>query len=109
MPENAILLHVDDAENYENMQQGECQSAYFGYTPLTIFFAATYTKLNGKTDKVSIVIVAKDHSPIASHSCILKAIETVTDILIRIELVLSIFIFGKMVTVHHFNPGLYFS
>ena len=48
MPKNAILLHVDYAENYENKQQGECQSAYFGHTSFSIFTAAAYIRLNGK-------------------------------------------------------------
>ena len=80
MPENAILLHVDYAENYESKQEGESQSAYFGHTPFSIFTAAAYFKLNGKMEKISIVNVsnAKDHSQIASHSCILKAIGTIT-------------------------------
>lgn len=29
MPANAMLVHVDYAESYENKQQDECQSAYF--------------------------------------------------------------------------------
>ena len=48
MPKNAILLHIDYAENYENKQQGECQSAYFGHTSFSIFTAAAYIRLNGK-------------------------------------------------------------
>ena len=75
MPENAILLHVGYPENYENKQQGECQSAYFGYTSFTILTAAAYIRL-----KISIVSVckSKDHSRIASYSCILKAIKVIT-------------------------------
>lgn len=41
MPENAILLLVDYAENYENKQQGDSQSAYFGHTLFSIFSAAS--------------------------------------------------------------------
>ena len=32
MGENEMLVHVDFAENYENKQQSEIQSAYFGHT-----------------------------------------------------------------------------
>ena len=80
MPENAILLHVDYAGNYENKQQGECQSAYFRHTSFSIFNAAAYVRLKEKTKKINIVSVskAKDHSRIASHSCILKSIEAIT-------------------------------
>ena len=41
MPENAILLLVDYAENYENKQQGDSQSVYFGHTLFSIFSAAS--------------------------------------------------------------------
>ena len=63
MLENAICLHVDYTENYENKQQGEYQLAYFGHTSFRIFTAAAYIRLNGKTEKISIVIVsqAKDY------------------------------------------------
>ena len=79
MPENSILLHVDYAENYENKQQGECQSAYFGHTSFSIFTGAAFIRSNGKLEKICFVIVseAKDHSRIAAHSCIVKAIDIV--------------------------------
>ena len=50
MPENAIFLHVDYVENYENKQQGECQPAYFERTSFSIFTAVAYIRLNGKTE-----------------------------------------------------------
>ena len=34
-----LILHVDYAENYENKQQDEVQSAYFGHTQFNIFTA----------------------------------------------------------------------
>ena len=79
MPENSVLLHIEYAENHENKQQGECQSAYFGHTSSSIFTAAAYIRLNEKTEKISIVSVseAKDHLRIASHSFILKSIEMI--------------------------------
>ena len=69
MPENAILVHVDYAESYENKQQGDSQSAYFRHTLFIIFSAASYFRLNGKTEKICIVNVSKtkDHSQITSH------------------------------------------
>ena len=76
---NTIFLYVDNVENYKNKEQGECQSAYFGQTSLSVFTAAAYIRLNGKTEKINIVSVseAKDHSWIAFLSFILKAIETI--------------------------------
>ena len=81
MGENSILLHVDYAENYENKQQGECQSAYFGHTSFSIFTGAAYVHSNDKLEKMCLVIVseAKDHSRIAAHSCIVKSIEAMID------------------------------
>ena len=80
MPENKIPLHVDYAENYENKQQGECHSAYFGRTSFSIFTAAAYIRFKEKTEEIRIVRAseAKDHFRIASHSCILKAVEMIT-------------------------------
>ena len=64
----------------ENDQQGECQSACIGHTSFSIATAPAYIRLNVETEKTSIVSLseAKDHSWVASHSCILKAIETIT-------------------------------
>ena len=59
MPENAILMHVDYAENYENKQQGECQLTYFGFTSFSIFTSAAYIRLNGKTQRITIVIISE--------------------------------------------------
>ena len=39
-----ILVHVDYAESYKNVQQNEIQSAYFGNSTFSIFTACCYTK-----------------------------------------------------------------
>ena len=77
MPENNILLHVDYAESYENKQQDECQSAYFGHTTFSLFTAAVYIRYQGALMNNNFVIVseANDHSRIAAHTCIVKTIE----------------------------------
>ena len=54
VPENAILLHVDHKENFENRQQGDSQSAYFGHTSFSIFTAAACIRLNEKTETINI-------------------------------------------------------
>ena len=54
VPENAILLHVDHKDNYENRQPGDSQSAYFGYKSFSIFTAAACIRLNEKAEKINI-------------------------------------------------------
>ena len=39
---NDILIHLDYSESYENKQQREIQSAYFGHTTFSIFTACFY-------------------------------------------------------------------
>ena len=78
MPPNAMLLHVDYAESYENKQQDECQSAYFGHTTFSLFTAAAY-KESLINENFVIVLEAKDHSRMAAHTCINKVIELITE------------------------------
>ena len=61
---NAMLLHVDYAESYENKQQVECQSAYFGHMTFSLFAAAVYIRHDESLVNENFVIVseAKDHS-----------------------------------------------
>ena len=63
MPPNAMLLHVDYAESYENKQQDECQSAYFGHSTFSLFTAAVYIRHEESLINENFVIVseAKDH------------------------------------------------
>ena len=51
MPGNAMLVHVGYSESYENKQQDECQSAYFGHSTLSIFTAVStfYLTVNSYT------------------------------------------------------------
>ena len=77
---DSIILHVDYAESYENKQQDEAQSAYFGHAQFSLFTAAVYVRdVDGNFCKESFVIVseAKDHSRIAAHSCIQRVIDEV--------------------------------
>ena len=79
MPENALLVHVDYVESYENKQQDECQSAYSGHTTFSIFTAVIYLRYQGELVKKSMVLVfeAKDHSCIAAHTCIQRVVDEV--------------------------------
>ena len=87
MSENSILLHVDFAENYENKQQGEGQSTYFGDTSFNLFTGAAYIRKNNNLENLSLVIVtnAKDHCRIAAHPCIMKAIDMVNGNFIHLK------------------------
>ena len=38
------LLNVNYSENYENQQQDEIQSAYFGHATFSLFTACCYLK-----------------------------------------------------------------
>ena len=68
MPENALLVHVDYSENYENEQQDECQSAYFGHSTFSIFTAVVSMRKNVELlhESITIVSQAKNHSRIAA-------------------------------------------
>lgn len=81
MPPNAILVHVDYSESYENKQQDECQSAYFGHSTFSIFTAAVYIRHIESLVNENFVLVseAKDHSRIAAHSCIVKVVDLMVE------------------------------
>ena len=73
------LIQVDYSENYENVQQGEVQSAYFGHTSFSIFTACCYFRstTSGEIEKecVTVTSEASDHSRIAAMTCIAKVID----------------------------------
>ena len=71
-----ILVHVDYAESYKNVQQNEIQSAYFGNSTFSIFTVCCYTKsldeddVDGlKKDSVVVVSESKEHNRIAAFTC----------------------------------------
>lgn len=81
LKESEVLVHVDFAENYENKQQAEIQSVYFGHISFSIFTACCYTRniISNEIEKHNIAIVpeASDHSRIAAHSLIHRVVEEV--------------------------------
>lgn len=98
MGENEMLVHVNFAENYENKQQSEIQSPYFGHTTFSIFTACCYTRdSNGQIQKHNIALVteASDHSRIAAHTLIIRVIEEVK---LRVG-------FTDGVTIHLWSDG----
>ena len=57
LQENEVILHV--AESYNNTQQDEIQSAYFGNSTFSIFTACGYI-LNGRElSKRSVAVVGE--------------------------------------------------
>ena len=61
---NEVLIHVDYSESYENKQQREIQSAYFGHT--------MFSKMNCET--VTITSELYDHSRAAAITSVLTVI-----------------------------------
>ena len=84
LQENEVILHVDYSESYNNTQQEEIQSAYFGNSTFSIFTACGYILNNGRElSKRSVAVIGEtsDHSRIAALTCIgmvLKEIEKKT-------------------------------
>ena len=76
-------MHVDYSESYENAQQDEIQSAYFGHTCFIILTACCYYR-SGLSDglenvPVSITSELSDHSRIVAYSSanmLIKHIQT---------------------------------
>ena len=86
LQENEVILHVDYSENYNNTQQDEIQSAYFGNSTFSIFTTCDYILNNGRElSKRSAAVVGEssDHSRIAALTCVdmvLKGIEKQTEV-----------------------------
>ena len=72
LKEGEVIIHVDYSENYQNKNQDEIQSAYFGHSTFSIFTACCYLNVYGKVINKNYIVTteASDHSRIAAHSCI---------------------------------------
>ena len=65
IPPGTVVIHVDFSENYENKQQNEIQSAYFGHENFALYTAcAWFSNSHGATESKSFVVVTNesDHS-----------------------------------------------
>ena len=75
-------MQVDYSEKYENRQQDEIQSAYFGHTAFSIFTACCYFRKTGNASvqnvNIAIISEASDQSRIAAFSCVKMVLEYVT-------------------------------
>ena len=78
---DAIIVHVDYSESYDNRHQDEIQSEYFGHSQFSIFTAVAYSRspLDNELNKDCFAIVseASDHSRIAAHTCTQRIIDEV--------------------------------
>ena len=73
LQENGVTLHIDYFESYNDTQQDEIQSAYFGNLIFSIFADCGYILNNGKElFKRSVAVVGKssDHSRMAALTCV---------------------------------------
>ena len=75
-----VLVHVDYAEPYKNVQQNETQSAYFKNSNFSIFKACCYTKslddINGlKKDSIIVISESKQCNKTAALTCLKKVTE----------------------------------
>ena len=77
-----ILIHLDYSKNYNNKQQWETLSAYFGHASSSIFTACCYFKdQSNAINKEAITETSEtsDHSRSASVSCLQKVIHFVRE------------------------------
>lgn len=81
---NDLLIHVDFAESYSNIQQDAIQSSYFGQQTFSIFTACGYTKLEEdehvKNDNVVVISEHSDHSRVGSMACLVSVVEKIEQI-----------------------------
>ena len=78
MTKNEVLIHVDYSKSYENKQQSEIRSAYFGHTRCSIFTACYYLRdaENKKIcESVTIGIELSDYSRTAVITSVLTVID----------------------------------
>ena len=67
------LIHVDYSENYNNKQQWEIQSAYFGHASFNILATCCYFKDESNAinkEAITVTSETSDHSRSASVSCL---------------------------------------
>ena len=103
LAKNEILIHVDYSESYENKQQREIQSAYFGHTTFSIFTACCYLRdVENKVISESVTIASElsDHSRAAAITCILKIIDHLREKHQHLPLKINAVIWGDVCSAH---------
>ena len=107
---NEFIIHVDDSENYEDKEQDEIQSAYFGHNSFSIFTACCYTRRIDGTllnEKFTVTSEANDDSRIAAFSCINLIIDLLRRSFLHNSTIILCFIkYGVIIARHNFGPNL---
>ena len=107
---NEFIIHVDYSENYEDKEQDEIQSAYFGHNSFSIFTACCYTRRIDGTllnEKFTVTSEANDDSRIAAFSCINLIIDLLRrSFLHNSTIILCFIIYGVIIARHNFGPNL---
>ena len=107
---NEFIIHVDYSENYEDKEQEEIQSAYFGHNSFSIFTACCYTRRIDGTllnEKFTVTSEANDDSRIAAFSCINLIIDLLRrSFLHNSTIILCFIIYGVIIARHNFGPNL---
>ena len=73
LKQNDLLIHVDYSENYNNKQQWEIQSAYFGHVSFSIFTACCYFKDESNAINKDAITVTSETSDHSRSVCIVSA------------------------------------
>ena len=107
---NEFIIHVDYSENYEDTEQDEIQSAYFGHNSFSIFTACCYTRRIDGTllnENFTVTSEATDDSRIAAFSCINLIIDLLRrSFLHNSTIILCFIIYGVIIARHNFGPNL---
>ena len=107
---NEFIIHVDYSENYEDKEQDEIQSAYFGHNSFSVFTACSYTRRIDGTllnENFNVTSEATDDSRIAAFSCINLIIDLLRrSFLHNSTIILCFIIYGVIIARHNFGPNL---
>ena len=107
---NEFIIHVDYSENYEDKEQDEIQSAYFGHNSFSIFTACCYTRRIDGTllnENFTVTSEATDDSRIAAFSCINLIIDLLRrSFLHNSTIILCFIIYGVIIARQNFGPNL---
>ena len=92
-----LLVQVDYRRSYENKQQHEIQSAYFGHTTFSIFTACCYlrdSEDNLVSESITVTSELPDHSRAAAITCVSKVIENVRENHQHLPLRINVFVWS---------------
>ena len=111
LKQNDLLIHVDYSENYNNKQQWEIQSAYFGHASFSIFTACCYFKDESNAinkEAITVTSETSDHSRSASVSCLQKVIHFVREKYTHLPLKLNVIVWSDGCTAQFRSQYVFF-